>query len=132
VPPWTWTRPSSRSVYAAQLTQSDSASLFLYDEARNRSEVCASHNTPEDYLKAIESHQPGGATEATQEPTFGLSLVAKVVRERAPVQIPERRQTRTNPTETSICDGDIGRYSGSPSPWVARCGRLVRAPEAGR
>jgi signal transduction histidine kinase len=85
------------SVYAAQLTQSDSASLFLYDEARNRSEVCASHNTPEDYLKAIESHQPGGATEATQEPTFGLSLVAKVVRERAPVQIPDAKADTHQP-----------------------------------
>jgi signal transduction histidine kinase len=77
------------SAYAAQVTQSDSASLFLYDEARNRSEVCASHNTPEEYLKAIESHQPAGHTEATQEPTFGLSLIAKVVRERVPVQIPD-------------------------------------------
>jgi signal transduction histidine kinase/CRP-like cAMP-binding protein len=77
------------SAYASQLTHSDSASLFLYDAARDRAEVCASHNTPEDYLKAIESHQPAGATGATQEPTFGLSLVAKVVRERAPVQIPD-------------------------------------------
>jgi len=77
------------SAYAAQVTHSDSASLFLYDEARNRSEVCASHNTPEEYLKAIESHQPAGRTEVAHEPTFGLSLVAKVVRERAPVQIPD-------------------------------------------
>ncbi len=75
------------SAYAVQLTRSDSASLFLYDEAQDRSEVGASHNTPEDYLKAIESHQPTGRTGASQEPTFGLSLVAKAVRERAPVQI---------------------------------------------
>jgi signal transduction histidine kinase/CRP-like cAMP-binding protein len=77
------------SAYAAQLTHSDSASLFLYDEARDRSEVCASHNTPEEYLKAIESHQDAEPTGATQESSFGLSLVAKVVRERAPTQIPD-------------------------------------------
>jgi signal transduction histidine kinase/CRP-like cAMP-binding protein len=77
------------SAYAAQLTQSDSASLFLYDEVRNRSEVCASHNTPEGYLEAIESHRPAGATGVTPESNFGLSLVAQVVRARAPVQIPD-------------------------------------------
>jgi signal transduction histidine kinase len=76
------------SAYAVQLTRSDSASLFLYDEAQDRSEVCASHNTPEDYLRAIESHHPTGRSGVTQEPAFGLSLIAKVVRERAPMQIP--------------------------------------------
>ncbi len=85
------------SAYAAQLTHSDSASLFLYDEARDRSEVCASHNTPEEYLKAIESHQPAGLTGATQEPTFGLSLVAKVVGERAPTQIPDAEAATHQP-----------------------------------
>jgi len=77
------------SAYAVQLTHSDSASLFLYDEARDRSDVCTSYNTPEEYLQAIESHQPVGLAGATQEPTFGLSLVAKVVQERAPTQIPD-------------------------------------------
>jgi signal transduction histidine kinase/CRP-like cAMP-binding protein len=85
------------SAHAAQLTHSDSASLFLYDESRDRSEVCASHNTPEAYLKAIESHQAAGLTGATQEPTFGLSLVAKVVRDRSPVQIPDAEEDTHQP-----------------------------------
>jgi len=85
------------SAYAAQLTHSDSASLFLYDEARDRSEVCASHNTPEEYLKAIESRQAAGLTGATQEPMFGLSLVAKLVRERAPAQIPDAEAATHQP-----------------------------------
>jgi signal transduction histidine kinase/CRP-like cAMP-binding protein len=79
----------SISAYAAQLTHSDSASLFLYDEARDCSEVCASHNTPQEYLQAIEGHRTAGIEGATQEPAFGLSLVARVVRERAPVQVPD-------------------------------------------
>jgi len=77
------------SAHAAQLTHCDSASLFLYDEVRDRSEVCASHNTPEEYLKAIESHQATGFTGTVQETVSGLSLVARVVREHAPTQIPD-------------------------------------------
>ena len=79
----------SISAYAAQLTHSDSASLFLYDEARDCSVVCASHNTPQEYLQAIEGHRATGIKGATQEPAFDLSLVARVVRERAPVQVPD-------------------------------------------
>ena len=77
------------SAYAAQLTQSDSASLFLYDEARNRSEVCASHNTPEEYLQTMTVNGAAGVAGATQESAFDLSLVAKVVGDRAPAQIPD-------------------------------------------
>ena len=79
----------SISAYAAQLTHSDSASLFLYDEARDCSMVCASYNTPQEYLQAIEGHRPAGIKRTTREHAFGLSLVARVVRERAPVQVPD-------------------------------------------
>jgi signal transduction histidine kinase/CRP-like cAMP-binding protein len=85
------------SASAVQLTHSDSASLFLYDEARDRTEVCASHNTPEEYLQAIAAHQAGGLIGATLESAFGLSLVAKVVRERAPAQISDTEAATHHP-----------------------------------
>ena len=85
------------SAYAAQLTHSDSASLFLYDAARDRSEVRASHNTPEEYLQVIAANQAAGFAGATQEPASGLSLVAKVVRERAPAQIPDAEAATHHP-----------------------------------
>ena len=85
------------SAYAAQLTHSDSASLFLYDEAGDRSEVCASHNTPQEYLQVIAANQAAGFAGAIQEPASGLSLVAKVVRERAPAQIPDAEAATHHP-----------------------------------
>lgn len=85
------------SAYAAQLSHSDSASLFLYDEARDRSEVCASHNTPEEYLQVIVANQAAGLVGATQDPASGLSLVAKVVREQAPAQIPDTEAATHHP-----------------------------------
>jgi CRP-like cAMP-binding protein len=38
------------STHATQLTRSDSASVFLYDENQDTFEVCASYNTPEEYV----------------------------------------------------------------------------------
>ena len=87
----------SISAYAAQLTHSDSASLFLYDEARGTSEVCASHNTPDDYLRAIERHPAAGSKGTTEESAVGLSLMAQVVRERAPAQIPDVEAATEHP-----------------------------------
>ncbi len=87
------------SAYAAQLTHSDSASLFLYDEARGTSEVCASHNTPDDYLRAIERHPAARLKGTTQESAVGLSLVAQVVRERAPAQIPDAEAATEHPNQ---------------------------------
>jgi signal transduction histidine kinase len=79
------------------LTHSDSASLFLYDAVRDRSEVCASHNTPEEYLQVILANQAAGLVGATQDPASGLSLVAKVIREQAPAQIPDTEAATHHP-----------------------------------
>jgi GAF domain-containing protein len=118
------------SAYAAQLTHSDSASLFLYDEARDRSEVCASHNTPEEYLKAIESHQGARLTGATQEPTFGLSLVAKVVRERAPAQIPDAEAATQEPNRDLVSRW-VSAFLSPRSPRSLVVGALCAAAGAG-
>ena len=90
------------SEYATQLTRSDAASLFLYDEVLDRSAECASYNNPPDgYSRAIESHQPAEPSGATTVPTFGLPLVVKVMRERAPLQIPDAE------TETDQANRDL-------------------------
>jgi signal transduction histidine kinase/CRP-like cAMP-binding protein len=77
------------SSHAAQLTRSDSASIFLYDETQDRFEVRASFNTPEEYIHQSAELRSAGAPVADDAPRFGRSLIACAVSERSPIQIPD-------------------------------------------
>jgi signal transduction histidine kinase/CRP-like cAMP-binding protein len=72
---------------AAQLTKSDSANIFLYDEHRDVFEVCASCNTPEEYLLAPEERGLLSAGLGGRESRQRRSLIARAVIQREPAQI---------------------------------------------
>jgi signal transduction histidine kinase len=76
------------STHAAQLTGSDSASIYLYDKAQDAFEVRASYNTPEEYLREAEGHRVLNSGAPAQPPMPARSLIALTVVGRAPTQIP--------------------------------------------
>ena len=86
------------STHAAQLTKSDSASIFLYEEERGAFEVRASYNTPEKYLLESEERHILGPRNAGDAPLRGRSLIYRAVVERSPVQIPDVAATTDYPS----------------------------------
>jgi len=75
----------SISTYAARLTKSDSALIFLNEPARDVLSVRASYNAPAGYLAEVgERHPP---LSATPEILANCSLTVRAVVERGPVQI---------------------------------------------
>ncbi len=79
------------STHAAQLTRSDSASIFLYDAERGTFEIRASYNTPEGFIPEVEGYQAAGARTAAEAPGRAGTLVARAAAERRPVQIADVR-----------------------------------------
>jgi len=77
------------SAHAAQLTKSDSASIFLYDEERGAFEVRASYNTPEEYLLEAEERHILGPRNGGDAPLQARSLIYRAVVERNPIQVPD-------------------------------------------
>jgi signal transduction histidine kinase len=77
------------STHATQLTRSDSASVFLYDENQDTFEVCASYNTPEEYVLETEELRLLGAGSAGKAAERRRSMIARAVVERTPVPIPD-------------------------------------------
>lgn len=81
------------STHAAQVTGSDSASIYLYDKGQDAFEVRASYNTPGEYLREAEEHRVLGAGVAAEAPLAARSLIARTVAGRAPIQIPDVEAT---------------------------------------
>jgi signal transduction histidine kinase/CRP-like cAMP-binding protein len=77
------------STHAAQVTRSDSASIYLYDEARDAFEIRASYTTPGEYIQDAEQRGVLGAGIAADEPPATKSLTARAVVARSPIQIPD-------------------------------------------
>lgn len=73
------------STYAARLTKSDAALIFLYDEAEDVLAVRASYNAPTGYLAEVGERRPPRAAEP--EVLANCSLTVRAVVERGPVQI---------------------------------------------
>ncbi len=81
------------STHAAQLTGSDSASIYLYDKITDAFEIRASYNTPQEYLRETEERQILGAGIAADEPLATRPLIARAVVTRTPMQIPDVEAT---------------------------------------
>ncbi|MBI4574370.1 MAG: cyclic nucleotide-binding domain-containing protein [candidate division NC10 bacterium] len=77
------------STHATQLTRSESASIFLYDDDRKTFEVRASYNTPEGYIAEVEGYQILGARLAAEVQPRSGTLVTRAAAERRPLQIPD-------------------------------------------
>ncbi len=77
------------STHAAQLTRSESASIFLLDEQQDSFEVCASYNTPEEYIMETEMLRLLGSGITTNAPVQNRSLIARAVVERTPILVPD-------------------------------------------
>jgi signal transduction histidine kinase len=76
---------SSISTYAARLTTSDAALIFLYDETDDVLAVRASYNAPAGYLAEVGERRPPRS--AGPEVLADCSLTVRAVVERGPVQI---------------------------------------------
>ncbi len=86
------------STHAAQLTKSDSASIFLYAEERDAFEVRASYNTSEEYLLEAEERRILGPRNVGDEPRRSRSLISRAVVERSAVQVPDVAATTEYPS----------------------------------
>jgi len=75
----------SISTYAARLTKSDSALIFLFDETQDVLAVRASYNAPAGYLAEVGERRPPQF--AVPEDLANCSLTVRAVVERGPVQI---------------------------------------------
>jgi len=86
------------STHAAQVTRSEAACIFLYDQARNAFSVRASYNTAERYLREVGDRPmpPDGMT-ASDSPS-SRSLVVQSATERIPVQIADVEATSNYPS----------------------------------
>jgi signal transduction histidine kinase/CRP-like cAMP-binding protein len=85
------------STHAAQLTHSDSASIFLFDKARDTFEVRASYNTPEEYLLEAEERRSLGPRGAAEESLRSPSLIAHAVVKRNPMQVSDVKASADYP-----------------------------------
>jgi signal transduction histidine kinase/CRP-like cAMP-binding protein len=81
------------STHAAQLTGSDSASIYLYDEIKDAFEIRASYNTPEEYVREAEQQRILETGVAAEAPLPTRSPIARAVVTRSPIQIPEVEAT---------------------------------------
>jgi signal transduction histidine kinase/CRP-like cAMP-binding protein len=76
---------NSISTYAARLTKSDAALIFLYDAAEDVLAVRASYNAPAGYLSEVGERRPPRSAEP--EVLANCSLTVRAVVERGPAQI---------------------------------------------
>jgi signal transduction histidine kinase len=90
------------STHAAQVTRSESASIFLHDEQQDIFEVCASYNTPEQYILETEELRLLGAGTATDSTVHHRSLIARAVVERAPILLPDVETATDYPNRGSL------------------------------
>jgi signal transduction histidine kinase/CRP-like cAMP-binding protein len=86
------------STHAAQLTRSDAACLFLYDEDRDAYRIRASYNADEEYLRGVGERRLPREGMPTPDSAAGRSLVVKTALERVPVQIPDVAAARDYPS----------------------------------
>lgn len=90
------------STYAARLTTSDTALIFLYDEGRDVLTVRASYNAPEGYLAEIgERPIPRDAARSREVPS-DFSLTVRAVVARKPVQIADMDVAHRYPNRTLL------------------------------
>ena len=90
------------STYAARLTTSDTALIFLYDAGRDVLTVRASYNAPPGYLAAIgERHIPREAARSREIPS-NCSLTVCAVVARKPVQIADMEAAHRYPNRTLL------------------------------
>jgi signal transduction histidine kinase/CRP-like cAMP-binding protein len=90
------------SNYAARLTTSDTALIFLYDEGRDVLTVRASYNAPEGYLAEIgERPIPRNAARSREVPS-DCSLTVRAVFARRPVQIADMEAAHRYPNRTLL------------------------------
>ncbi len=86
------------STHAAQLTRSDAACIFLYDQERGAFSIRASYNTAEQYLRETGDRRlPFEGTASPGSPS-SRSLVVQSATERLPVQIADVAATRDYPS----------------------------------
>jgi signal transduction histidine kinase/CRP-like cAMP-binding protein len=90
------------STYAARLTTSDTALIFLYDEGRDVLTVRASYNAPDGYLAEIgERPIPRDAARSGEVPC-DCSLTVRAVVARKPVQIADMDAAHRYPNRTLL------------------------------
>ncbi len=86
------------STHAAQLTQSDAACIFLYDQERGAFSIRASYNTAEQYLRETGDRRLPFEGTASPGLASSRSLVVQSATERLPVQIADVAATRDYPS----------------------------------
>ncbi|HEU4949588.1 MAG TPA: GAF domain-containing protein, partial [Candidatus Deferrimicrobiaceae bacterium] len=86
------------STHAAQVTRSDAACIFLYDQARNTFTVRASYNTAERYLREVGERPMPPDGMASSDSPFSRSLVVRSATGRMPVQIADVEATSDYPS----------------------------------
>jgi signal transduction histidine kinase/CRP-like cAMP-binding protein len=86
------------STHAAQVTRSDAACIFLYDQDRNAFSLRASYNTAEEYIREVGERPmpPDGVT--SPDSPFSRSLVVRSATGRVPVQIADVAATSDYPS----------------------------------
>ncbi len=90
------------STYAARLTQSTSALIFLYNKGRDVLTVRASYNAPEGYLAAIgERPVPRDAARSREVPS-DCSLTVRAVVGRGPAQIADMESEHRYPNQALL------------------------------
>ncbi|HWU39579.1 MAG TPA: ATP-binding protein [Candidatus Acidoferrum sp.] len=90
------------STHAAQVTRSESASIFLHDVHQDVFEVCASYNTPEQYILETEELRLLGLGTTTDAPVHQRSLIARAVLGRTPIVISDIASATDYPYRDSL------------------------------
>jgi signal transduction histidine kinase/CRP-like cAMP-binding protein len=86
------------STQAAQVTRSDAACIFLYDQDRNAFSLRASYNTAEQYIRDVgERPMPPDGMSSSDSP-LNRSLVVRSATGRVPVQIADVAATSDYPS----------------------------------
>jgi signal transduction histidine kinase/CRP-like cAMP-binding protein len=86
------------STHAAQVTRSDAACIFLYDQDRNAFSLRASYNTAEEYIREVgERPMPPDGVSSADLP-ISRSLVVRSATGRVPVQIADVAATSDYPS----------------------------------
>jgi GAF domain-containing protein len=86
------------STHAAQVTRSDAACIFLYDQDRSAFSLRASYNTSEEYIREVgERPMPQEGPTSSDSP-FRRSLVVRSATGRVPVQIADVAATSDYPS----------------------------------
>jgi len=85
------------STYAARLTRSDSALIFLYDQGRSVLTVRASYNAPEGYLAEIGERPIPRDAASSREIPLDCSVTVRAVVGRSPAQIADIEAAHSYP-----------------------------------